>query len=260
MILDKIVNAKKLRLEKDKLNLSLGKIIKSLENNLPNSPSFYDAIKKEGLSIIGEIKKASPSKGIIKEDFNPIEIAKEYERAVDCLSILTEQDFFLGDPKYIPQVVSTVSLPILRKDFIIDEYQIYEAKFLGASSVLLICAILTVDELKRYIHLAKSLKLTPLVEVHDEKELNMALQCEAPIIGVNNRNLKDFSVDLNTTIKLSEKIPKDILLVSESGISETSHITALKQANINGILVGESFMRCNNIKLKSKEFKKAYEG
>lgn len=260
MILDKIVDAKKLRLEKDKLNLSLYKIIKSLEDKFPNSPSFYDAIKKEGLSIIGEIKKASPSKGIIKEDFNPIEIAREYEGAVDCLSILTEQDFFLGDPKYIPQVSSTVSLPILRKDFIIDEYQIYEAKFLGASAVLLICAILTVDELKKYIHLAKSLKLTPLVEVHDEKELNMALQCEAPIIGVNNRNLKDFSVDLNTTIKLSEKIPKDILLVSESGISETSDITALKQANINGILVGESFMRCNDIKLKSKEFKKAYEG
>lgn len=267
MILDKIVNAKKIRLRNDKFCVPMEKILNELENNFSSdsssvitSTAFYQAIKKEGLSIIGEIKKASPSKGIIREDFDPIEIARNYEGAVDCLSILTEQDFFLGNPSYIKQVKAITSMPILRKDFVIDEYQIYEAKYLGASAVLLICAILSDIELKKFIKICNNLKLTPLVEVHTEEEVYRAINCGANVVGINNRNLKNFIVDINTTLKLSKIIPSDVLIISESGISTKEHIALLKEANIDGVLIGETFMKCQDIKAKAKEFKLAYEG
>jgi indole-3-glycerol phosphate synthase len=255
MILDKIVEKKQESL-KSKEFLSREEYIKRIEK-LPKPESFYKAIKKEGLSIIGEVKKASPSKGLIKEDFNPVEIAKEYEKCVDAISVLTEEHFFMGSLEYLKQVKSVVSIPVLRKDFIIDENQIYEARIKGASCVLLITAILEKEKLKEFINIAKSIYLDALVEVHTEEELNTALEAGAKIIGINNRNLKDFSVDLNTTLKLRELIPKEVLVISESGIYSEEDIKILK--DIDGVLVGESFMRCSDILKKAKEFKEAYE-
>lgn len=255
MILDKIVEKKLETISKINF-LTIDKYIELIEE-LPAPKSFYDAIKKEGLSIIGEIKKASPSRGVIKEEFNPLNIAMEYENSVDAISVLTEEDFFMGSLEYLRLVNSSVSIPILRKDFIIDERQIYESRLNGASAILLIAAILDVNTLKKFISTAKSIDLDPLVEAHTEEEVIKALEAGAYIIGINNRNLNDFSEDLNTTMRLRKLIPKDILVISESGISTKENIKFLKA--IDGILVGESFMRCNDICKKAKEFKEAYE-
>ncbi|WP_058486036.1 indole-3-glycerol phosphate synthase TrpC [Defluviitalea phaphyphila] len=257
MILDKIVEKKKERLEELKKNISISVLEEKIKTQkIPKS--FYKAMTKPGLSIIGEIKKASPSKGIIKENFKPIEIAKEYETCVDAISILTEEDFFLGSKEYLKEVNKEVKLPLLRKDFIIDPIQIYEARALGASAVLLIAAILDDYKLKEFINITHSLYMDALIEVHDEVELERVLNTNGAIIGINNRNLKNFSVDINTTIKLRNKIPKDKVVISESGILTKEDIIKLKKAEINGILVGESFMKSENIRKKAEEFKNAY--
>jgi indole-3-glycerol phosphate synthase len=256
MILDEIVERKKKDLQNKKF-LSIEEYKKAAKA-APVKNSFYQALSKKELSIIGEIKKASPSKGIIKNDFFPLEIASEYEGAVDAISVLTEENYFLGNLSILKDVSQSNKLPLLRKDFIIDEREIYEAKISGASAVLLIVAILNEEKLKTFIQLTKSLNLDALVEVHDEEEVEKAIKAGADIIGINNRNLKDFSVSLETTKKLRKLIPENILVVSESGIHEVEHIKFLSQCNVNAILVGESFMRCEDIKVKAKEFKSNY--
>ncbi len=256
-ILKKIVAKKKIRLIEEKITISLSEMIE-LSSKAESKPSFSQTLKKDGLSIIGEIKKASPSKGLIRQDFNPVALAKEYENCVDALSVLTEEDFFLGSPSYLAEVAASVNLPILRKDFIIDAYQIYQAKALGASAILLILAILSPSELEEYIKLANGLGLEALVETHSVEEAKIALEAGANIIGINNRDLNTFDVDLDTTLDIAKIIPQGKILISESGFHTGEDIAHIKDAQIDGILVGESFMKCGDINAKAKEFKNAY--
>lgn len=256
MILDEIVARKNEDLKNKKFR-SIDEY-RELIKKMPKPISFYEAMKKPGLSIIGEIKKASPSKGIIKEHFNPNAIAKVYEKAVDAISILTEENYFLGKLSYINEISQNCTLPILRKDFITDEKEIYEGRVSGASAILLIVGILNDIELKHFIQITNELDMDPLVEVHNEKEVKRAIAAGADIIGINNRNLNDFSVDLDNTIKLRKIIPDNKLVISESGINKIEHIKQLKESKIDGVLVGESFMRSENIKEKAEDFKMAY--
>lgn len=256
MILDDIVAKKKVTLQKSDYKFDIKRLYNAME--LPVA-SFYDAIAKEGLSIIGEVKKASPSRGLIKADFDPVDIAKQYENVVDAISVLTEEHFFKGSPKYLKDIHGTVSTPLLRKDFVISPMQIFEARELGASSVLLIAAVLNdVRVLKEYIGYARGVGLEPLVETHNEPEIDIALEAGAKIIGINNRNLWDFTEDIYTTVRLRERIPADRLVVSESSIHTADDIKILSQAKVSGILVGESFMKSDNIANKAKEFRTAY--
>lgn len=258
MILDDIVEKKKARLLKSDYKFDIENVYNAVKLN--KVASFYEAIAKEGLSIIGEVKKASPSRGIIKEDFNPLDIARQYASAVDAISVLTEEDFFKGSAGYLRDIHREVKLPIIRKDFVISPMQIFEARELGASAVLLIVNILRDSRiLKEYIELCSGLGMDALVEVHNSEEIEIAVLAGAKIIGINNRNLLDFSEDINTTVRLRQEIPEGILVVSESSIHTTEDIKVLKGANINGVLVGESFMRSENIIEKAKEFKTAYE-
>lgn len=222
--------------------------------------SFYNSISKPGLSIIGEIKKVSPSKGVIKEDFNHLKLAKSYENHVEALSILTEQDFFKGNLDFLYDINQYVKLPLLCKDFIINKTQIDMAHGLGASCVLLIASILNKKQLQEYICYASSLGMDVLVEVHTMWELDKVLQTDAKIIGINNRNLTNFTVDLNTTISLSKMIPKTRLVVSESGIYTGEDIEFISsRAKIDGVLVGESFMRASNIADHAKELRDGFK-
>ena len=246
MILDKIVEKTKERYS-DKLD-KLEDIKKLASKRAILNPNFfYDAIEKKGISFICELKKASPSKGIIKEDFNYLEIAKEYNKCADVISCLTEPYFFLGNDEYLTNVKMNVNIPVLRKDFVLYEYQIYEAKAIGADAILLIVAILNKETLKKFIDIAHSIGLGCLVEAHDEKELEIAISCGAKVVGVNNRNLKDFTIDMNNSINLRNKAPKDILFVSESGIKTRSDIKLLEENDVNAVLIGETLMRSNNI-------------
>lgn len=217
---------------------------------------FEKALLKPGLSFICECKKASPSKGIIAEDFPYLEIAKEYEAAgADCISVLTEPKWFLGSDKYLQEITSSVSIPCIRKDFTVDEYMIYEAKILGASAVLLICSILSADKIREYIGICDELGLSALVETHDADEVKTALDAGARIIGVNNRNLKDFSVDTGNSMRLKELVGDDIIFVSESGVKDASDVSALKEAGVDAVLVGEALMRASDKKAKLKELR-----
>lgn len=257
MILDEIVEVKKEYLLKSDYSFDAKRLYKAMEEPVSD---FKAAMAKKGLSIIGEVKKASPSRGLIKPDFKPVEIAKEYENAVDAISVLTEEKFFMGSPDYLKEIHSEVKLPLLRKDFVISPLQIFEAREMGASTILLIAAILNDKRvLKEYINIARGVGFEPLVEAHNEEEIDLALSAEADIIGINNRNLKDFSEDIYTTVRLREFIPKDKIVLSESSIHTTEDIKILKQADIDGILVGESFMKCDDIAKKAKEFKDAYD-
>jgi indole-3-glycerol phosphate synthase len=206
---------------------------------------FKKAISGEGINIIAEVKKASPSKGVIKENFDPVEIAKSYEKGgAKAISVLTDKKFFQGSPFYLRQVAEAVNLPVLRKDFIIDEFQIYGAKALGASSFLLIAAILDESQLKDFIDLGRELGMEPLVETHSEEEVEKALKCGAEIIGVNNRDLKTFNVSLETTLKLLPLIKSENkTLVSESGIKGKEDIIKLRNAGVDAFLIGETLMR-----------------
>lgn len=219
---------------------------------------FEKALRKPGLSFICECKKASPSKGIIAEDFPYLEIAKEYEAAgADCISVLTEPKWFLGSDKYLQEITSSVSTPCIRKDFTVDEYMIYEAKILGASAVLLICSILSADKIREYIGICDELGLSALVETHDADEVKMALDAGARIIGVNNRNLKDFSVDTGNSMRLKELVRDDIIFVSESGVKDASDVSALKKAGVDAVLVGEALMRAPDKKAMLESFRSA---
>ena len=218
--------------------------------------AFKKALKKPGLSFICECKKASPSKGLIAPDFPYLQIAKDYEAAgADCISVLTEPKWFLGSDQYLKEIAATVSLPCLRKDFTVDPYMIYEAKLLGASAVLLICAILKEEQIREFLGLCGELGLSALVEAHDEREVEMALRAGAEIIGVNNRNLKDFSVDTENSRRLRQMIPKDVLFVSESGVGSPEDVAALRELGADAVLVGETLMRAGDRKARLAELK-----
>ena len=220
--------------------------------------AFEKSLKKPGLSFICECKKASPSKGIIAEDFPYLEIAKEYEAAgADCISVLTEPKWFLGSDAYLKEITSTVSTPCIRKDFTVDEYLIYEAKLLGASAVLLICSILSEEQIKEYIGICDELGLSALVETHDEEEVAMAVRAGARIIGVNNRNLKDFSVDTGNSVRLKQLVGDDVIFVSESGVKNADDVAALKKAGVDAVLVGEALMRAEDKKAMLESFRSA---
>ena len=205
---------------------------------------FLDALRKPGLSFICEIKKASPSKGIISESFPYLDIAKEYENAgADCVSCLTEPKWFKGSDNIFRQVRARIDTPMIRKDFTVDEYQIYQAKCMEADAVLLICSILDDARLKDYLSLCKEIGLDALVEAHNEKEIEIAVKADARIIGVNNRNLKDFSVDFSNALKLRSMIPKDTVYVAESGVKNADDAKRIKEAGTDAVLIGEAFMR-----------------
>ena len=245
MILDKLVAATKARLARQKQQKPL-EMVKREALALPTDKNFpfEQALKQQDINFICEVKKASPSKGIIAENFPYLDIAREYEAAgASAISVLTEPDFFLGSDQYLQEIAQNVDIPVLRKDFTVDEYQIYEAKILGASAVLLICAILSENELKYFMQIADSLGLSCLVEAHDAAEIETALRCQARIIGVNNRNLKDFSVNVENSLKLRPLVPENIIFVSESGLQTPQDIQKLRDHNVSAALIGETFMR-----------------
>ena len=206
--------------------------------------AFEKALARPEIGFICECKKASPSKGLIAPEFPYLEIAKSYEAAgAACISVLTEPKWFLGENRFLKEITGTVSIPCIRKDFTVDEYMIYEAKTLGASAVLLICSLLDTQTLKCYREICDSLGLSALVEAHDEEEIQSALEAGARIIGVNNRNLKDFTVDIHNSERLRALVPSEVLFVAESGIKTAADIQVLKDANVNGVLIGETLMR-----------------
>jgi indole-3-glycerol phosphate synthase len=218
--------------------------------------AFERALKKPDIAFICECKKASPSKGLIAPDFPYLSIAKDYEKAgADCISVLTEPKWFLGRDEYLAQIAKAVSLPCLRKDFTVDAYMIYEARLLGASAVLLICSLLDGEQLRRYLRLCDSLGLTALVEVHDREEVTMALHAGARVIGVNNRNLKDFSVDTENSRRLREAIPEQVLFVSESGVRNAEDVAQLKAIGADAVLIGETLMRAADKSAKLAELR-----
>ena len=256
-MLDEIVEKTKERIELEKSIIPLEDLkreISCLEIN--DEFPFKKALQGEDISIIAEVKKVSPSKGLISEDFDYLKIAKEYEEAgVSAISVLTEPYFFKGDDDYLKEIAQNVSLPVLRKDFVIDEYMIYQAKYLGASAVLLITAILDVVQLKKYLDLAHSLGLSAIVEVHDSTEIMRALSVGAEIIGVNNRDLTDFSVDINNSISLRRCVGEDIVFISESGIKSHEDIIRLKENHVDAVLIGETLMKSDDKKAMISELK-----
>lgn len=214
---------------------------------------FERAIGRSGLSFICECKKASPSKGLIDPEYDYIKIAEEYQAAgADCISVLTEPRWFEGDDEHIRRIAERVKLPCLRKDFTVDEYMIYQAKMLGASAVLLICSLSDTDRLKKYIAICDKLGLSALTEAHDEQEIKSALKAGARIIGVNNRNLGDFSVDKSNSLRLRQLVPADVLFVAESGMNSPQDIKNMQDAGVDAVLVGEALMRAAD---KSKTLK-----
>lgn len=215
----------------------------------PGRYRFYKALQKEGMSYICEVKKASPSKGLIAPDFPYVKIAREYEKAgASAISCLTEPYYFKGSDAYLREIASTVSIPVLRKDFTVNQYMIYQAKVLGASAILLICAILDDEQLTEYLALADSLGLDALVEAHDAEEVARALKAGAQIVGVNNRDLKTFEVDVRNSIRLREQAPRDVLFVSESGIKTSEDIRKLYENEVDAVLIGETLMRSEDKK------------
>lgn len=248
MILDNLAAATQARVERKKAQIPL-ETVKEQALNLAAKEGtftfpFEQAIAKEGISFICEVKKASPSKGIIAEDFPYLEIAREYEQAgADCISVLTETDYFKGEDRFLREINDAVQIPTIRKDFIIDEYMIYEAKLLGASCVLLIAALLDTETIRQYKAICDQLGLSALVEAHDEAETASALAAGARMVGVNNRNLKDFTVDIHNSTRLRELVPRNVLFVAESGIKTAEDIAELVSAGVNGVLIGETLMR-----------------
>lgn len=251
-ILKKIIKRKLVEIEEHRALVSMVDIKRRVERAKQTLPprSFVYALQRKiqaGQSaVIAEIKKASPSKGVIRENFVPSEIAMSYEKGgAACLSVLTDVDFFQGSDAYLKQAREVCSLPVLRKEFIIDPYQVYEARGMGADCILLIVACLTDQQLKELCELAISLEMDVLVEVHDAEELKRALPLELPMIGINNRNLRTFETSLQTTIDLLKQIPDDCIVVTESGIHNKDDVALMQQHNVNAFLVGEAFMRAD---------------
>lgn len=255
-ILDKLAASAKARCEAEKGEIPPEEIRRLAENTPKGDFGFEKALKKPGMSFICECKRASPSKGLIAPEFPYLDIARDYEAAgADCVSVLTEPEWFLGSDRYLEEIAHTVGIPCLRKDFTVDEYMIYEAKLLGASAVLLICSILDAEQLKEYIGAADSFGLSSLVEAHDEREIAAAVGAGARVIGVNNRNLKDFTVDTGNSGKLRSLVPDDIVYVSESGVSDAGDVKRLYDAHVDAVLIGEALMRASDRKAKLAELR-----
>ncbi len=244
MILDEIAKKAKIRVQEDKENINLSDM-KKLALNLPKGDfSFENALKSNRPALICEVKKASPSKGIISEDFPYIKIAKEYEEyGATCVSVLTEPYWFLGSDEIFKEIRENISLPMIRKDFTVDEYQLYQAKVMGADAVLLIVSILNEIQIRHYLEICETLGLSALVETHDETEIELALKCNARIIGVNNRNLKDFSVNLNNASHLKKCVPSNVIFVAESGILSPLDGINLVKDGADALLIGEALMK-----------------
>ena len=242
-ILEEIAEKKRERIRKEKRQFPLDQL-KTLAEKAPQQPSFLETLKKPGMSYICEVKKASPSKGLIAPEFPYLEIAKEYKAAgASAISCLTEPFYFMGSDTYLREITETVDIPVLRKDFTVDKYMIYQAKAFGAAAVLLICAILNDQELLEYRELAETLGMDALVEAHDENEVARALKTGAKIIGVNNRDLKTFKVDMNNSIRLRNLAPDNVVFVSESGIKSAGDIAILERNRVGAVLIGETLMR-----------------
>ncbi|MCM1144581.1 MAG: indole-3-glycerol phosphate synthase TrpC [Blautia sp.] len=254
-ILDTIAEYTKERVAKVKSVLPLEQIKQqALSMDCHTDFPFEKALATDKMSFICECKKASPSKGLIAENFPYLDIAREYEAAgASCISVLTEPKWFLGRNEYLKEITDAVSIPCIRKDFTVDEYMIYEAKLLGADAVLLICSLLPTKQLKDYIEICNELGLSALVEAHDETEIESAIAAGSRIIGVNNRNLKNFTVDINNSRRLRLLVPEDILFVAESGIRNREDIAALEQAHVNAVLIGETLMKSNDKKAMLRE-------
>ena len=257
VMLDEIVEKTKLRIDEEKKIKSLDDLkaevlSKEIEMDFP----FKKALSAPDISIIAEVKRASPSKGLIAEDFNHVKIAKEYEEAgASAISVLTEPYFFLGSDDYLSDIAQNVSIPILRKDFVIDEYMIWQAKAFGASAILLIVSILDTVQLKKYLDLAHDLGLSAIVETHDASEISTAMIVGAEIIGVNNRNLNDFTVDIENSINLRRCVSGDVVFISESGIKTKEDVTRLKENNVDAVLIGETLMKSDDKKSMISELK-----
>ena len=256
-ILEEIAAKTRVRVAENQQKITLAQMKEQAQAlNADTGFPMEQALKAEGISFICEVKKASPSKGLIAPDFPYVAIAEEYEKAgANAISVLTEPYFFQGSDSYLQQISEHVSIPLLRKDFTIDPYMIYEAKVIGASAILLICAILTDEQLKSYLQLADLLGLSALVEAHDEAEVQRALSAGARIIGVNNRNLKDFTVDIQNSIRLRKLIPKEIVFVSESGMKTPEDIKRLRDNETDAVLIGETFMRSPDKKKMLEDLK-----
>ncbi len=247
-ILQEIAKKTKERVISLKKEVPLSAVKEAASRLTASPPSFYEALCAEPIALICEVKRASPSKGVISKNFPYLSIAKEYEKAgASAISCLTEPFYFLGKSQYLREITAAVKIPVLRKDFTVDEYMIYEASILGASAVLLICSILSERQLKEYLEITHSLGLDALVETHSEEEIDLAVRAGARIIGVNNRNLRDFTVDLGHSIRLREKVPKDRIFVSESGIKTPENIQTLRENGVNAVLIGEILMKSGNI-------------
>ncbi len=247
MILENIAQSTRMRVEKEKKEVPLEEIKRRALSMQKGDFCFEKKLAEDGMTFICEVKKASPSKGVIAKEFPYLEIAKEYEKAgAGCISVLTEPEFFQGDKKYLKEISEKVSIPLLRKDFVVDEYMIYDAKLHGASAVLLICSLLEEETIKKYIGICDTLGISALVEAHDENEIQMAIRAGARIIGVNNRDLKTFTVDISNSVRLRKLVPQDILFIAESGIGCAEDVQKLKEAEVNGVLIGETFMRAKD--------------
>ncbi|MBQ1686583.1 MAG: indole-3-glycerol phosphate synthase TrpC [Ruminococcus sp.] len=255
-ILDRLAAYAQERVTAAKQNISIEEL-KERAVSLPRGDfAFEKALKKDDIAFICECKKASPSKGVIAGDFPYLQIAKAYESAgADCISVLTEPKWFLGSDRYLQEIAAAVHIPCLRKDFTVDAYMLYEAKCLGAAAVLLICSILSEEQIKAYIQICDTLGLSALVEAHDEAEVKTALRCGARIIGVNNRNLKDFSVDTDNSRRLRRLIPKDVVFVSESGVKTPEDVQLLREVGADAVLIGETLMRAADKKQKLNELR-----
>ena len=255
-ILDRLAAYAQERVTAAKQNISIEEL-KERAVSLPRGDfAFEKALKKDDIAFICECKKASPSKGVIAGDFPYLQIAKAYESAgADCISVLTEPKWFLGSDRYLQEIAAAVHIPCLRKDFTVDAFMLYEAKCLGAAAVLLICSILSEEQIKAYIQICDTLGLSALVEAHDEAEVKTALRCGARIIGVNNRNLKDFSVDTDNSRRLRRLIPKDVVFVSESGVKTPEDVQLLREVGADAVLIGETLMRAADKKQKLNELR-----
>lgn len=264
MILEEIAAKTKERIEAKKREVPLEELRAAAKDRKADTGlPFEKALAKPGMSFICEVKKASPSKGVIAEEFPYVDIGREYERAgADAMSVLTEPFYFQGRDDYLTAIRREVSIPLLRKDFTVDEYMLYEAKIIGADAVLLICAILSQTQLEEYAGIAGELGLSALVEAHDEKEVQMALRAGARIIGVNNRNLKDFTVDISNSLRLRRLVPENVLFVSESGMKTRADIARLEENGTDAVLIGETFMRSGDKAemLRTLRGEKAYRG
>lgn len=258
MILDELAAYAARRVAEAKKRITPSEMIKTAQSLPRGDFRFERALGKTEMSFICEVKKASPSKGIIAEHFPYVQIAREYERAgADCVSVLTEPKWFLGSDDIFREIRANIGLPMIRKDFTVDEYQIYEAKTMGADAVLLICALLSTDTVRRYLDICDGLGLTALVETHDEAEIASAVEAGARVIGVNNRNLKNFTVDFANAKRLREKIPAGTLFVAESGVQTAADVSALAKIGADAVLIGEALMRADDKRARLHSFREA---